>query len=94
MGEWSRILTDAPEAPEALAGWLETQVAYDLPEQERSAEIALIQAPQDSSVVVLAAEILMQADRIEEAEEILKARWSAQPGDRLLNRPCVDGTWI
>ena len=86
MGEWSQILTDAPEAPEALAGWLETQVAYDLPEQERSAEMALIQAPQDSSVVVLATEIFMQADRVEEAEGILKARWSVQPGDELLEQ--------
>jgi rhomboid protease GluP len=75
MGIWSEVLEQQPHSEEALAGWLETQIAYELDDREESAELALMRSPGEPDVVVLAAEIFMNTNRRRDAQAVLEEAW-------------------
>jgi hypothetical protein len=81
MGIWSEALDLQPHNSEALSGWLETQLAYELGQREESAEIALMRSPLDVPVVLLAAEILVEYGRKGEIHQVMNKALSGNPGN-------------
>ena len=80
-GIWDDVLTQQPHSVEALVGWLETLQAYELEARESAAKIALLRRPERPEVVVLAAEILVDLDRREDAQAVLWEAWRLSDRD-------------